>query len=248
MSISPWTGRAIGAGAALGFSTFAAYKRYRASRAKSSIVRYKAPYRMKQRSYRGVDKRFLKNYLRLTETKFIDNNALSETPIAGTSDIVLINGVGSGDTFALRDGENILVTSVQYNLKVLADKDMIKDVEADILLVLQKDTRSNTMTIAELFDADNLFAMRQITNSKNLKILHRWKTNLRCFSIAGSQHQEIHRYYHKFKKPIKVKYDGTGATISSIDRNALYLVFMTDAATTFLPTFSGSVRVSFKDV
>ncbi len=237
----------IGAGAGYGYQ---AYRRWRSgrSRAAMTVSVPRTYYRRKRVNYSGVDKKFLKNYLKLTETKFIDDNAVSETPIAGTSDIVLINGVGSGDTFALRDGENILVTSVQYNIKVLADKDMIKDVEADILLVLQKDTRSTTMTMTELFDVDNLFSMRQITNSKNLKILHRWKTNLRCFSIAGSSHQEIRRYYHKFKKPIKVKYDGIGATITSIDRNALYLVFMTDAATSFLPTFSGSVRVSFKDI
>ncbi len=199
------------------------------------------------RSYKGVDKKFLKNYLTLTESKFIDT-AITETPIAGTSDVVDINVVGIGDTDSLRDGENLLVTSVQYNIHCTADANITKGTICRLLLVLKRDVRGATVTIPNLFVSDTIISMRQVQNSKNFKILSAKNFVIQPPDIAGDQKVVMIRFYKKFKVPIKVKYLSTAATIAGIDRNSLHLIFMTDATATFLPSFSGQVRVTFKDI
>ncbi len=123
------------------------------------------------RSYKGVDPKFLKNYLRITESKFI-NTTVSATPVAGTSVVSLLNGVATGDTDVLRDGENILITSLQYNLRVTADKDLVTGQVCRFMLVLKKDVRGAALTVGTLLITDDVLSMRQIINSKNFKILH----------------------------------------------------------------------------
>ncbi len=204
-------------------------------------------YRRTQRSYKGVDKKFLENYTKLMESKFI-NTSVTETPVAGTSDLVLVNGVTQGDTEITRDGESILITSLQYNLDILADADMAIDIDVDLLLVLKRDVRGTVISMTNFLVADDITEMRQVQNSKNFKVLHRQKIHIPHPAVAGSSFRTVYRYYHKFKKPLKTKYLSSSALVAGIDRNAIYLIIMTNAGATFLPTINGQVRVVFKDI
>jgi len=208
------------------------------------ISPYHRPFR---KSYKGVDKKFMQNFLKITETKFIDTT-ISETSVNGTMDIVLINGVGIGDTDILRDGENILITSIQYKLLVTDDSNLQLGQIHKVYLVMKRDVRGAVMVSTALFVTDSITSMRRIENSKNLKILHQKTLRSNPPRIVGDQQVQFITYFHKFKKPIKIKYRTTSETVSGLDRNALFLVFQTDAGATFLPTFQGVCRISFKDV
>ncbi len=222
------------------------YRQYRASARPSSRTLARSGFR-RGRSYRGVSKNFMKNYLKITESKFIDLN-VNAMPVQATSSVIPINVIGVGDIDILRDGENTLVTSVQFNIRITSDQDQIVDQVTRLLLVLKKDVRGATITMTNLFVADSVFQMRTVQNSKNFKILKAFNWVQPAPEIQTQRRVKMIRYYHKFKKPIRIKYLSTDNTIAGMDRNALFLIFMTDAGATLLPTFFGEVRVTFKDV
>lgn len=205
------------------------------------------PVRHMRKAYHGVDKRFMKNYLQLTESKFIDT-AISETPVIGTSDIVLLNGVATGDIDNSRDGEALMVTSIQYKLQVQSDVDMTQDIHVWIILVIKKDVRGQTIAVDKLYVSDSGQALRLVDNSKNFHILSRRMVTLKAPEVALHQDLMIAEYYKKFKKPIKIKYKTTASTVTALDRNAIFVIFMTDGVATKLPSISGNIRVTFKDI
>ncbi len=200
------------------------------------------------RSYKGVDKKFMSNYIKVVESKFLDLTASSITPITGTSDVLILNAVGQGDTSITRDGETILITSIQFNMRCTSDANLIKDTVNRLLLVLKKDVRGAAVAVTNLFEQDSCFEMRAIDNSKNLKILKSWTFVQECPYVVAQQRQTNIRYYHKFKKPLRVKYLSSTSSVAGLDRNSLSLVFMTDAGATFLPSWFGQIRIVYKDI
>ncbi len=231
-----------------GFYAQGLYNYYRNMKKGRSRRRYfKKPHHSKRRSYRGVDKKFMTNFLKITESKFIDT-AISQTPVTGTSDIVVLNAIGVGDTDILRDGENLLITSIQYNLQIQADANLIEDTDLDIMLILKRDVRGAQLIPTDVFVSDTITALRQVQNSKNFKILHRRRTHQPAPRIVNQVGRWQIRYFHKFKKPIRVKYLSTAATVAALDRNSISIMFMTNAGATFEPGITGNIRVTFKDV
>lgn len=206
------------------------------------------PVRAAQR-FRGVSKSFKRNYLKLKENEFIDTT-ISETPVEGTSDIQCINCIGVGDTQILRDGEATIVSSIQLRLKFVQDINAIIPQYVDVIMVLKRDVRATTITMTNLFVSDNLNSMRQVQNSKNFKILMRRRIKLSTIGAPVDITQDVKylNYYKKYKNGIRVKYLSTAADVTGLDRNGIFLIFMTDALATFLPTITGAVRVVFKEV
>ena len=100
----------------------------------------------------------------------------------------------------------------------------------------------------KLYVSDDYFAMRNLTNPENFKILKTWKYNLRPHVTSGDQPRRFFDLYYKFKKPLKVKYSGTGNSVSDADRNALFLVVMSNGAASLSPTVSEQTRLTFKDI
>ena len=244
MSIIPYLGAGIGAM----YAGSRAMNYYRGRRAANRTVATRSGRRMKPgRSYRGVDRKFMKNLMKVTESKFIDKS-FSDLPETGSSEIELLNGVTVGDTEVFRDGEVIMMTSIQLNQRWLTDADMLVGQICRVMLVLKKDVRGATINISNLLVADNVLEFRQFKNSQNLKILWQKSFTLQPTEFAGDRRIKMIRHYHKFKKPIRVRYSAVGSTVAELDRNGLFLVVMSDATATFLPTVNTLTRIIFKDV
>ncbi len=199
----------------------------------------------------GKYSKFQKKLLRLKENCFIDNDTLSPGPVSGTSSIVLMNGVAQGDTRITRDGQDIYIMSVQYKASILLPVTSLQDSNYKVFLVQKDDVRGATIAITDLFKTDSINAMRAINNSKNLHILKQWNRKLKYSGAPAADDivsKQRFEFYYKFKVPLRTKYSGTGATITSIDRNGLFLVFMTSSIVTHAITFTGQSRVIFKDI
>ncbi len=202
--------------------------------------RYKARYRGK--------KAFKLQLLQVKEAKFLDDTSVSGTPVFGTSVVQYVSGTTQADTETGRDGHDIFATSFQLKGLVSGDVDSITDTLAMIMLVQMKDVRGTILSIADMFVSDNPFAMRNTDNMENFKILKTWRTTLKVKTTTADFSKTFISWYVKFKKPIRIKYSGSGNAIGDADRNGLFLIFLTDAAATFGPGFQLQTRMVFKDI
>ncbi len=219
---------------------------------------YNKPQSSSRRAYRGrsrytrfkrVSPSFKKNYLAMKESKHLDSvYGGNLAPVSGTSVIKYIPAIAEGDSDGDRDGEDIYVTSLQCNYTVTSDADQTVDRTVYLKIVQQYDCRGVIMGITELYESDNPLAFRQLDNSKNFKILKSFKHIAPVKDTAGDQSQHQYSYYIKFKKPIRIKYKGVDVTNSSCDRNALYIVAMTNGTATDSPLIDFRTRLTFKDV
>lgn len=200
-----------------------------------------------RRTYKGVDKKFLTNYMKITESKFLDTS-FTKTPVAATSDVVGISNIGAGDLDDDRDGEQVLVTKIQILLNLLADANLITDVNCELILILKKDCRGASPTVTKVWKTDSINSLRELSGRQNFKILKRWRFHQSHPAIVGSRQTNHYRLIYKFKNPLKIIYLSGDADITASDRNSLSLICMTDAGATFLPNFTCNVRLTFKDI
>lgn len=244
MQYVPMFSMAAGAGYAGGKWIGNRYNTYRGRQA----LNMKVTKRYRRTRYKKVPRRFKKNLLALKEAKFIDGNSISLQPLEGTSAVLFMTGILEGDTDTARDGSDIYVTSLQGKFSVNGDVDQTEDAYIKLMLVLKKDVRGAILTMAELLETDTYNSMRELDNSKNFKILKTWQRKLSVATTSADKHTARIDFYYKFKTPLRVKYLLSTAVIAAADRNALFLVAMTDAPATFAPVIEGRSRLTFKDI
>ncbi len=102
--------------------------------------------------------------------------------------------------------------------------------------------------MTNLYESDDFYAMRNLDNPQNFQILRTWQRNMKVKTITGDQPRAYINFYHKFKRPVRVKYLGTGNAVTDADRNGLFLIFMTNGGATTSPTISMQTRLTFKDI
>ncbi len=198
--------------------------------------------------YKKVPYAFKKNLINLKDAKFMNLvDGLDAQPVSGTSVITYISGVGEGDGDTDRDGRDIWITSVQTKGTATLDPASTVARFGKVMLVLKKDCRGVIPAMTDLYVSDHADAMRTIDNSTNLKILATWKVHLGLGGTANDQESKRVDKYYKFKNALRVKYSGDGALIADADRNALFLVFMSEGAAATNIAFNGQVRITFKD-
>ncbi len=200
-------------------------------------------------AFKPVPKEFKKNLLNLKDTKYVDSAGGSATPVAGTSIVTTINQIAQGDTDETRDGSDIYVMSYQFRALLNLPVAGITTNFIRCMLVQKYDTRGSPLTLAELYDSDSFFALRNLDNSKNFRILKSKMYKMAPMTTTSDLNKQFIQFYHKFKNPVRVKYDGTLADDASIDRNGLYIVWMCNEASGQAITVSGLTdRLAFKDI
>ncbi len=245
MSYSYYSGLVpVAAGA---YAAGRSFRKWRRTRAAASMPAPRPKFR-RSRTYRQVPKNFKKNLLALKESKFKDDDSEAFAPVSGTSVVTYISGIAQGDTDATRDGDTIYITSIQCKGVVSGDADQVVDRYAKFLLVKKKDVRGATITMTNLFKADHYNSMRNVDNSVNFQILKTWQRRIQVATTTGDAHSSRLDFFYKFKKPLRVKYLGTGNAVTDADRNGLFFIAMTSGGATDSPVTQIQYRITFKDV
>lgn len=195
----------------------------------------------------------------LIELKHIDLfNAGTAATVAGVTEFLL--PLGQGDTNILRNGNNIVPSSIQAKLQLFSDS--LNVATSNIRCIIFWDRQCNGAAPI-LTGAGGLLDVSVITDPTqaplNYDSIHRYKVifdkiyqivpQVPLTVVAGTTTSVVQiikqvNIYRKLGR--QVKFSGTGATIASVLTNSLNVAYFTDNNTT-APLFQSAFRTYFRD-
>lgn len=184
----------------------------------------------------------LKNLINV-EFKYAQANS-SSTPSTAAATLLLLNGLTKGDDSTDREGRQIRMKSVQYNVRSLINGAATATL-VRVMLVLDTQPNAAAPTIANILETTGglyVDAFRNLSNRKRFIILKDDKQVL----DSDDQYNNID-CYKQFNPGFKTVYNsGNAGTIADITTNALYLVAISDEATN-TPSVNMYYRIRFID-
>lgn len=177
------------------------------------------------------------------EIKYHDTSASGlNVPVTGTVDT--ITDIAQGDTVNTRTGNAINVVSITvkgsinsvangayYRVALVQDKQQIADTSPT----------AGTIFSDGVASANPVTALPTIANLARFNVL--WMSKIFSGTVITGTNQ-IAYYEFTRKTNIKVSYNGTAST--DIEKNGLYVVFLTDDAANAVD-FNGLARLGFTD-
>lgn len=156
-------------------------------------------------------------------------------------------GIGQGTGGGTRDGNEIYVTSIQFWFILYVTS---ANPHAVVTLLLFKDTQWHTGDgIPGLDDfyvtggGDMITPSERIlAERRRIKVLKKWTFNM-VYNTTSMQ-----KYFStkvKFRRALKVCYDGSGSSISSLRSGPIFFGFYCDHSVGTAPEFAWTSRVNF---
>lgn len=184
------------------------------------------------------------------ELKYVDTAAA--TYVADTTGTVtMLNGIAVGDDNTTRDGRQVTIKSVQLHGSIYPTDNTTTASKCRVALVWDNAPNGALATVANIFGAAQGVAFPLIDNANRFTVLVD-----RTFTIGlidntatnavshGNCAQDV-EIYRKMNNI--TQYNGTGATIASIQNGALLLVTMGSNAAATSATLLAGTRVRFTD-
>ncbi len=185
---------------------------------------------------------------RSKELKFKDLDTNSSAPIGGTGLVVLISGIAEGDDSLTRDGEIAEIASIELKVKIQGDPDAILGGDSRILLVRAvKNVEGVLPTIGEILESDSSFAYPNQNNRGDFKIFLDRTVIQQAPDRATTAKLSYFEYFKRFTTPLKLTWDGGGATIADTERGHWFIVLLSNLGTGLQPTWRVNSRIRFID-
>jgi len=186
------------------------------------------------------------------EKKVIET-AVQSTGLVNTGVITLLNGVAQGDDFDSREGRQITVKSVQ--VRGYFDKLVYTDQAAAhcrMLVIMDQQTNGAAPTMADILqDADEPLSFMNLNNRERFKVLADVHTVLGAQNATGGfalTTQGDNAWFDIYKRvSFNTTFGGTGATVASIQKNAIFAVLLSDDAVNTISRCNWIARVRFTD-
>jgi len=158
------------------------------------------------------------------------------------SRITLLNGMSQGDGANTRSGNSILVRNITIKGFMEINGAVTGNTRIMIALVQDSQQISDTLpTVGDIFaSATNPYSLLNTGNLGRFKVLKRWHYNLT--PVAGGQNVKALEYY----KSVYFHTRYNGASTTDIQKNGLYLVYITSENTNH-PNIDMNVRVGYHD-
>jgi len=186
------------------------------------------------------------------EKKVIGTN-VQHTGLVNTGVITLINGVAQGDDFNQREGRQITVKSVQ--VRGFFDRIALTDQQAAhcrLLVLMDQQANGAAPTMADILEqATEPLSFMNLNNRERFKVLADVQTilGLQDATNGWSTTTQGDNAYFDIWKPVSFNttFGGTGATAASIQKNAIYVVVMSDDVVNTISRCNWTARVRFTD-
>ncbi len=175
------------------------------------------------------------------------HNTQSSDTINATWSQTLITGIPLGDQEFNREGDRVIIKEVGIRYSVTASQAVDAVGNYRVMLVRDKQTNGATFAPSNLFIVnDSLKSFRDPTLSPvRFQILYDKTFSLEEYAAnSGIANTEFQQYYRKYKGGMKITYNGSGATTGSIDKGAIFLMFITDRVSN-LPSINWMTLVRF---
>lgn len=196
-----------------------------------------------QLTYWNMGKKVARDVWRLKQMVNVEYKNIDTAPgnktCSSTANLILLNPCSRGDDATDRDGRQIRMKSVYLKgslvIHASATATWVK-----IALVCQKEARGTLLTTAQVYETEEINALRELDNRRDVFIL--WDRVFRLNSDNSMMHWEKY-----FKIDMKTVFNsGNAGTIADIESNALYLYILSNEATN-TPTCNVSCRIRFID-
>lgn len=188
------------------------------------------------------------------ELKYEDDSETGTEVATDTVKVYLLNDVGAGDTETTRNGRIIDCHAVRLQARWKTNAG--HTVPSTCRMFIVADSMNNSNFISNQADADSWIVNVLKTNDP-LSLINMNTTNRFLFlydvifTVAASeQNSNSFQVFDEtivFDEPVRTLYSGTSGTGGSISSNAIYLVAMSDAATTVGPDFKFNSRLRFTE-
>lgn len=208
--------------------------------------RYKsAPFTKKGRQ---MEKSIMNLYRKVNQIKSnlnveykVHNVQMTAANATNAGSIVPLCHIDQGDDEGSRDGAQIKITSIYATFFAVPNTSEV----IRIMLVQDKQVNGAAFTLGDLLHdptaTDNIVSPLQLVNKFRFKILYN-----QVLAIDTDTSKMYRKYYKRFSKGIKIRYNGTGGGTADITSNGLYLVFLSDVGVNY-PTLTYNVRIRFVD-
>lgn len=184
------------------------------------------------------------------EKKYADIS-LAQTNIPLTGAVTHITQVAQGDTIGTRSGNAIQLVSITCKGKVgFGGSALSVGSYLRILVVVDKQQIADTTPAAATIITDGVFTADPVSMLPNTDFLERFRIlhSSRLYDgsrIATGTATQDRTFEYSWNGNIKVEYNGTAAT--DIQKNGVYVVFLTDDAAATVD-YSGVSRIGYTDV
>jgi len=188
------------------------------------------------------------------ELKYVDNFEGGTEVASDTARVYLLNDVVSGDDETERNGRQIDCHAIK--LHAVWKTNAGHTVPSTCRVLIVTDTMNNGLFINSQAAADAWLAEVLVVNDplSLLKMPSKPRFEViydQIFCVAASEQNPnsfvVFNEVIHLEDPVTTYFNGTGGTGAAISSNAIYLVFMSDAATTAGPSMQMNVRLRFTE-
>ena len=163
-----------------------------------------------------------------------------------TAATVLLSGIGRGDDMHERIGREVMLKSIQYEIKAAVTSGTGVDQEGRIMIVYDKQCNGAVFNATDVLTAADTTSFRNLTYRKRFWILSDEHFTLNASAESGS-HLRM-KYYRRVGLPITFNANDNG-DVTDISTGSLYLLIIgSQAAGVTAGTVTGSARVRFIDM
>lgn len=210
----------------------------------------------KRRRRKTTDASYIRKVVRgMSETKHYDLGISGTTPISGTSQVVQLTNIDQGDTEASRDGDRVILKSFSLKGHMINDPDCTNDTICRIIIFQTRNNIKGTApVVTDVLATDNVSSLRSWDDRKDIRVYFD-KRFMIPMAYSGAldaspdiQKWQLVEYYKKFKKGLKVTYDGTGGGAADAEWGHFWIILMTNQGTGFQPLWTLECRMCFCDI
>lgn len=186
------------------------------------------------------------------EKKYVDFSLPSTTNIAYDAPVSqLLNGIGEGDAATGRDGNSVKMLYVTLNGELLQGGSS-GNTSIRLMLVQKRDTNQTAPVIGDILE--NSASELSVHSYYNRDTIHNYQVLVdkkMTLTADGAGQIKNFQINHKFHgdRDGKIRFDGVGATVASIQKNAVYLIVTCDkaAASAYKPFMTLYSRCTYVD-
>lgn len=161
----------------------------------------------------------------------------------GVGLVIQLSGIAQGSSTNSRDGAQVKCVSVSLEYTVFMDESATAT-SFRIMLVLDKQTNQAIYAVDDLLD--NVANIQSVISPRNLDNKDRFSVLYDKRHVLSSNGSKMQQGSFYKATQIKLRYDGTGATIADLTQNSLSLVVISSEATN-TPTLSAQFRLRYVD-
>lgn len=177
-----------------------------------------------------------------------------DTAITGdvntTPVVTLLNGIAQGSDNDQRIGNRVVMTGVDIRLHV-TNEVSVKDRLSQMRLILVYDTQTNgtALTTTDVLDAVTIESQHNWDNDSRFQVIYDSVRALNTFGGTATSVDVYHWFYAKhFQLNHYVRWNGSGATVTSMTWGSLYLIYFgPDAASASDFDVNGTARLTYVD-